>query len=139
LEGFRNPFPLPWTLFNAIKMDRKTLTAELICQQMSWHSHMSPKPIEYFLDPPPVPLEEDVPERTPGEEPANSETASVDTASPRSPRSRQPARSKKAANQAAKKRPARSPATQLQHFLPSQSMPMGFGQDAGMMPQTSGN
>ncbi|OQV12637.1 Mediator of RNA polymerase II transcription subunit 12-like protein [Hypsibius exemplaris] len=145
LEGFRNPSPLPWTFFNAIRVDRKLLTAEFISSQMAWHAHTPAKAAEYFLEAPPVPAEEELPARTPGggDEPTNSETASVDTASPRSPRSR-PSKSKKstAGAGASKKRAAssRSPAS-VQQFLSSPAGQMGGGpygdgsSGSGMMPQ----
>ncbi|XP_055337250.1 mediator of RNA polymerase II transcription subunit 12-like protein [Paramacrobiotus metropolitanus] len=91
LEGFRNPFPMSWSFFRAIRTERKLLSSELQYRVAIWHTHPSPRPLEYYLESPHVPVEEDMPapEKMVVDEPANSETTSIDTSSPRSPRARQ--------------------------------------------------
>ncbi|EEC08725.1 thyroid hormone receptor-associated protein, putative [Ixodes scapularis] len=58
LEGHRNPAPLSWVWFGAVRMERKPRPEESH-RALLWHTHGSlAKPLGYFAEPPPLPPEE---------------------------------------------------------------------------------
>ncbi|GAB6019774.1 hypothetical protein CHUAL_001322 [Chamberlinius hualienensis] len=58
LEGHKNPAPLSWQWFGAIKVEKKPVKYEEAHRLMLYHSHSMKKPNEYFFEPPPLPPEE---------------------------------------------------------------------------------
>jgi len=59
LEGHKNPAPLSWSWFGAIKYERKPMKYEEIFHELKYanFSHIE-KPNEYYLEAPPLPQEE---------------------------------------------------------------------------------
>lgn len=58
LEGHRNPAPLSWAWFGAVRMERKPRVEEAH-RALLWHTHGAlARPLSYFLDPPPLPPED---------------------------------------------------------------------------------
>ncbi|RWS13512.1 thyroid hormone receptor-associated protein-like protein [Dinothrombium tinctorium] len=60
IEGHKNPAPLSWTWFSAVKFERKPLRAEENHHYNAWHTHSQRKPTSYYLEPPPLPPEDTV-------------------------------------------------------------------------------
>lgn len=58
LEGQRNPAPLSWSWFGAVKMERKPLRYEDAHRLNKFHTHNFVKPSSYFLEPVPLPPED---------------------------------------------------------------------------------
>ncbi|CAG7719777.1 unnamed protein product [Allacma fusca] len=58
LEGQRNPAPLSWAWFGAVKMERKPLRYEESHRLLKYHAHSLVKPATHFLEPPPLPPED---------------------------------------------------------------------------------
>ncbi|XP_075535912.1 mediator of RNA polymerase II transcription subunit 12-like protein isoform X4 [Dermacentor variabilis] len=59
LEGQRNPAPLSWMWFGAVRMERKPRLEEMPRGSLLWHTHSAlAKPASYFLEQPPLPPEE---------------------------------------------------------------------------------
>ncbi|GBO40886.1 Mediator of RNA polymerase II transcription subunit 12-like protein [Araneus ventricosus] len=58
LEGHKNPAPLSWSWFWAVRMERKPLRHEETQRLLLWHTHSLKKPSSYYLEPPPLPAEE---------------------------------------------------------------------------------
>ena len=66
LEGHKNPAPLSWSWFGAIRMERKPLWYEDTHRLLKYHTHSLLKSPAYFLDPPPLPPEDlDPPQEKP--------------------------------------------------------------------------
>lgn len=67
LEGHKNPAPLSWSWFWAVRMERKPLRHEESHRLLLWHTHSLKKPSSYYLEPPPLPAEdlEPPPEKQP--------------------------------------------------------------------------
>lgn len=67
LEGHKNPAPLSWSWFWAVRMERKPLRHEESHRLLLWHTHSLKKPSSYYLEPPPLPAEdlEPPPEKPP--------------------------------------------------------------------------
>ena len=59
LEGHKNPAPLSWPWFGAVKYERKPMKYEELFHELKYadFSHIE-KPPEYFLEAPPLPQEE---------------------------------------------------------------------------------
>ncbi|XP_076370100.1 mediator complex subunit kohtalo isoform X2 [Tachypleus tridentatus] len=86
LEGHKNPAPLSWSWFGAVRMERKPLRGEETHRLLLWHTHSLKKPFSYFYEPPPLPPEDLEP---PPEKPAPIEEPikrGRDTPSEQSPR-----------------------------------------------------
>ncbi|XP_032668438.1 mediator of RNA polymerase II transcription subunit 12 isoform X2 [Odontomachus brunneus] len=69
LEGHKNPAPLSWAWFRAIKLERKPLTYQNAHKLLRYHTHSQIRPANHYLDPPPLPpedLEPDKKESEPG-------------------------------------------------------------------------
>lgn len=66
LEGHKNPAPLSWSWFGAVRMERKPLWYEDTHRLLKYHTHSLLKSPAYFLDPPPLPVEDlDPPQEKP--------------------------------------------------------------------------
>lgn len=58
LEGHKNPSPLSWTWFGAVRIERKPLRGEENHYLLARHNHSFRKPTSYYLEPPPLPPED---------------------------------------------------------------------------------
>ncbi|KAI5712973.1 hypothetical protein M8J75_012739 [Diaphorina citri] len=58
LEGQKNPTPLSWTWFGAVRIERKPLWYEENHRLLKYHTHCLTKPSSYFLEPLPLPPED---------------------------------------------------------------------------------
>lgn len=58
LEGHKNPAPLLWSWFGAVKMERKPLTYEDNHRLLKYHMHSLVKPSSYFYEALPLPPED---------------------------------------------------------------------------------
>ncbi|XP_023221820.1 mediator of RNA polymerase II transcription subunit 12-like protein [Centruroides sculpturatus] len=58
LEGHKNPAPLSWAWFGAVRLERKPLRQEEGHRLLLWHTHSLKKSSSYYLDPPPLPPED---------------------------------------------------------------------------------
>merc|ERR1719300_1517603 len=58
LEGHKNPAPLSWNWFQAIKTERKPLKYEEAFQNMKYMKNSLLKPASYYLEDPPLPQED---------------------------------------------------------------------------------
>ncbi|XP_034328936.1 mediator of RNA polymerase II transcription subunit 12-like protein isoform X5 [Magallana gigas] len=65
IEGYKNPPPLSWHLFGAVKQEKKPLKYEDQHRILLFHTHSLRQPLAHFLDPPSLPPEdlEPVPEK----------------------------------------------------------------------------
>ncbi|KAG7209569.1 hypothetical protein KM043_015646 [Ampulex compressa] len=69
LEGHKNPAPLSWAWFRAVKLERKPLTYQNAHKLLRYHTHSQIRTASHYLDPPPLPpedLEPDKKESEPG-------------------------------------------------------------------------
>ncbi|XP_014668472.1 PREDICTED: mediator of RNA polymerase II transcription subunit 12-like protein [Priapulus caudatus] len=57
-EGLRNPAPLSWAWFGAVRMERKALKYEEQHRMLLYHTHALKKPAAYYLSPPQLPPED---------------------------------------------------------------------------------
>ncbi|XP_022706547.1 mediator of RNA polymerase II transcription subunit 12-like protein isoform X2 [Varroa jacobsoni] len=59
LEGYKNPAPLMWRWFGAVRVERKPTRLEETYRSLLWHTHSAlVKSSDYFLDPPQLPQED---------------------------------------------------------------------------------
>lgn len=58
LEGMKNPAPLSWAWFGAVRLERKPLTCEDTHRLLKYHTHNLQRPASHYLDPPPLPPED---------------------------------------------------------------------------------
>ncbi|KAK9882758.1 hypothetical protein WA026_023180 [Henosepilachna vigintioctopunctata] len=58
LEGMKNPAPLSWSWFGAVRLKRKPLASEDTHRLLKYHTHNLQRPASYYLDPPPLPTED---------------------------------------------------------------------------------
>ncbi|XP_046669089.1 mediator of RNA polymerase II transcription subunit 12 isoform X4 [Homalodisca vitripennis] len=66
LEGHKNPAPLSWSWFGAVRIERKPLWYEENHRLLKYHTHSLVKPSSYFLEPLPLPPEDlDPPQEKP--------------------------------------------------------------------------
>ncbi|KAL6442397.1 hypothetical protein ACFW04_002558 [Cataglyphis niger] len=69
LEGHKNPAPLSWAWFRAVRLERKPLTYQNAHKLLRYHTHSQIRQPSHYLDPPPLPpedLEPDKKESEPG-------------------------------------------------------------------------
>lgn len=69
LEGHKNPAPLSWAWFRAVRLERKPLTYQNAHKLLRYHTHSQIRAASHYLDPPPLPpedLEPDKKESEPG-------------------------------------------------------------------------
>lgn len=66
LEGHKNPAPLSWSWFGAVRIERKPLWYEENHRLLKYHTHSLVKSSSYFLEPLPLPPEDlDPPQEKP--------------------------------------------------------------------------
>lgn len=58
LEGMKNPVPLSWTWFGAVRLERRPLACEDTHRLLKYHTHNLQRPASHYLDPPPLPPED---------------------------------------------------------------------------------
>lgn len=58
LEGHKNPAPLSWAWFGAVKMERRPLAYEETHRLLKYHTHNLVKDRSYFYESLPLPPEE---------------------------------------------------------------------------------
>lgn len=58
LEGHKNPAPLSWAWFGAVKMERRPLAYEETHRLLKYHTHSLVKPSSYYHEPLPLPPED---------------------------------------------------------------------------------
>lgn len=73
LEGHKNPAPLSWSWFRAVKIERKPLTYEMAHKLLRYHTHSQTRASSYYLEPPPLPPEDLEPDKK------ESESGKADT------------------------------------------------------------
>lgn len=68
LEGMKNPAPLSWAWFGAVRLERRPLACEDTHRLLKYHTHNLQKPVSHYLEPPPLPPEdlEPVPDKPVG-------------------------------------------------------------------------
>mgnify|MGYP001795041726 CR=1 FL=1 len=59
MEGHKNPAPLAWAWFGAVKIERKPLKYEQEFRKLMHHTHPMRKPLSYYINPTPDDEEED--------------------------------------------------------------------------------
>ncbi|XP_057325001.1 mediator of RNA polymerase II transcription subunit 12 [Microplitis mediator] len=63
LEGHKNPAPLSWAWFRAVKMERKPLTYQNAHKLLRYHTHSQLRPASHYLEAPPLPPEDLEPDK----------------------------------------------------------------------------
>lgn len=58
LEGMKNPAPLSWAWFGAVRLERRPLACEDTHRLLKYHTHNLQKPVSHYLEPPPLPPED---------------------------------------------------------------------------------
>lgn len=58
LEGMKNPTPLSWAWFGAVRLERRPLSSEDTHRLLKYHTHSLTRSPSYYLDPPPLPPED---------------------------------------------------------------------------------
>lgn len=58
LEGMKNPAPLSWAWFGAVRLERRPLACEETFRLLRFHTHNLQRPASHYLDPPPLPPED---------------------------------------------------------------------------------
>ena len=58
IEGHKNPAPISWSYFGAIRLEKKTLTHEDQHRLLMYHTHSMRQPDSHYMQPPPLPPEE---------------------------------------------------------------------------------
>jgi len=123
LDGHKNPAPLTWAWFGAVRLERKPLIYEDQHRLLLYHSHNLTHPASYYLDPPPLPPEdlEPPPEKqqpqptAPMEEKAPPEPV-VDAAIKLDPNKQQP-KVEPAKGPGGRKKPQRKARTQVTPYM----------------------
>lgn len=60
-EGLKHSAPLSWGWFGTVRVDRKIAKFEEQQRFLLYHTHLKPKPRSYYLEPLPLPPEEEEP------------------------------------------------------------------------------
>lgn len=60
-EGLKHSAPLSWGWFGTVRVDRKVTKFEEQQRFLLYHTHLKPKPRSYYLEPLPLPPEEEEP------------------------------------------------------------------------------
>lgn len=60
-DGSKQPAPLSWAWFGGVRTDRKITKFEEQQRFLLYHTHLKPKPRSYYLEPLPLPPEEEEP------------------------------------------------------------------------------
>lgn len=127
LEGHKNPAPLLWSWFGAVKMERKQLTYEDSHRLLKFHTHSLVKPSSYFYEPLQLPPED-------AEEPSqdkNREDKADTPSSVESPAGAAGTKSRKGAGKRQKKPKANAAAlptniNQMPNQMPNQMQNQGM-------------
>ena len=81
MEGSKNPSPLSWAWFGAVRIERKPLRYEQDFRRLLHHTHPRRRPLSYFLNP--APDKEDEPDeeedRTEADTPAGERSSQPST------------------------------------------------------------
>lgn len=54
----KNPTPLSWAWFGAVRLERRPLSSEDTHRLLKYHTHSLTRSPSYYLDPPPLPPED---------------------------------------------------------------------------------
>ena len=68
-EGLKHSAPLSWGWFGTVRVDRKVSRLEEQQRFLLYHTHLKPKPRSYYLEPLPLPPEEEEPPTPLSQEP----------------------------------------------------------------------
>ncbi|XP_014230379.1 mediator of RNA polymerase II transcription subunit 12-like isoform X1 [Trichogramma pretiosum] len=63
LEGHKNPAPLSWAWFRAVRLERKPLTYQNAHKLLRFHTHNQTRSASYYLESPPLPPEDLEPDK----------------------------------------------------------------------------
>ncbi|KAL8595943.1 hypothetical protein ACOMHN_018255 [Nucella lapillus] len=58
IEGHKNPAPISWAYFGAVRQEKKNLTHEDQHRLLMYHTHSLRQPDSHYMQPPPLPPEE---------------------------------------------------------------------------------
>ena len=61
LEAYKNPAPLSWSFFGAVRMERKPLKYQEQFRLTHYHTHTREKSDDYYFQPPQLPPDEKSP------------------------------------------------------------------------------
>lgn len=129
LEGHKNPAPLLWSWFGAVKMERKPLTYEEDHRLLKYHTHSLVKPSSYFYEPLQLPPED-------AEEPTqdkNREEKADTPSSAESPAGAPGTKSRKGTKRPRKSKTNATPTPANVNQVPGNQMPNQI-QNQGMNP-----
>lgn len=85
-EGLKHSAPLSWGWFGTVRVDRKIAKFEEQQRFLLYHTHLKPKPRSYYLEPLPLPPEEEEPLTPAPKEPEkNMEVVKVEKSKPAVP------------------------------------------------------
>lgn len=73
-EGLKHSAPLSWGWFGTVRVDRKVTKFEEQQRFLLYHTHLKPKPRSYYLEPLPLPPEEEEPLTPVSQEPEKMDT-----------------------------------------------------------------
>ena len=83
MEGHKNPAPLAWAWFGAVKVERKPLKYEQEFRKLMHHTHPMRKPLSYYINP--LPDEEEEEEEEEEDKMDVEETAAEKSSRPSTP------------------------------------------------------
>lgn len=78
-EGLKHSAPLSWGWFGTVRVDRKVTRFEEQQRLLLYHTHLKPKPRSYYLEPLPLPPEEEEPLTPVPQEPEKKMVEAVKT------------------------------------------------------------
>ncbi|XP_022102013.1 mediator of RNA polymerase II transcription subunit 12-like protein isoform X2 [Acanthaster planci] len=78
LEAYKNPAPLSWSFFGAVRMERKPLKYQEQFRLTHYHTHHRERPDDYYFQPPQLPPDEEEPAPPPASGP-EAEKAATDS------------------------------------------------------------
>lgn len=102
-EGLKHSAPLSWGWFGTVRVDRKVTKFEEQQRFLLYHTHLKPKPRSYYLEPLPLPPEEEEPLTPVSQEP---EKKMMETVKPEKSVTAVPADSSKKKSSKKKKTPS---------------------------------
>uniref|UniRef100_A0A8C8DM43 Mediator complex subunit 12 n=1 Tax=Oryzias sinensis TaxID=183150 RepID=A0A8C8DM43_9TELE len=123
-EGLKHSAPLSWGWFGTTRVDRKTTKFEEQHRFLLYHTHMKPKPRSYYLEPLPLPPEEEEPLTPVSQEP---EKKIMEPGKPEKNVPPVPSESKKKSSKKKKSAPPKTEVSLLQNhvFRKRPSLPRG--------------
>uniref|UniRef100_A0A673C4E1 Mediator complex subunit 12 n=1 Tax=Sphaeramia orbicularis TaxID=375764 RepID=A0A673C4E1_9TELE len=125
-EGLKHSAPLSWGWFGTVRVDRKVTKFEEQQRFLLYHTHLKPKPRSYYLEPLPLPPEEEEPLTPVSQEP---EKKMMEAVKPEKNVSTVPSDSNKKKSSKKKKTPANKPEVSHNHpygRLPYSQQTMGM-------------